>query len=208
MKYLFLSLLISSQVLAAVPSRLVKVLDGTSAICQTKADIVRQVNGAYRLSKQKVELEQATLTLSYQAQFFTCTEVDGEIGFKSIGFTETFNQMIYSTSRGLDFASITTEAAEMRFLRDGVYKVLATINMERASERITAEIALADLLSESEMQKLNDGEAINTSIDTFLFKKVIFSSADLTMKNPVSFGAYRTLMTIKLVNGVLKVTLR
>ncbi|MFP5491223.1 MAG: hypothetical protein ACLGG0_06960 [Bacteriovoracia bacterium] len=209
MKFIALAcLLLSFHTLAEVPSRLIKVLDGTTAICKSKQDIVRQVNGAYRLSKQNVSLENEILKLSYNAEFFTCGEFSGEIGFKAIGFSETFEQTIYSLNRGISTATISTETAELRFMRDGVYKIVSTINMENAPARINTEIALSDLLNEAELLKLSNGESITVSVDAFLIKKVIFTSSELTMKNPISFGAFRTLMTISSNNGVLSAALQ
>lgn len=209
MKFITLAaLVLSFNTLAEVPSRLIKVLDGTTAICKTKNDIVRQVNGAYRLSKQNVSLKNEILTLGYNAEFFTCGEFSGEIGFKAIGFSETFEQMIYSTNRGITTATISTESAELRFMRDGVYKIVAKINMENASSRISTKIALADLLNEQELMQLSNGETIKVSVDAFLIKKVLFTSAEISMKNPISFGAFRTVMTITSKNGVLSAALQ
>lgn len=187
---------------------MIKVLDGTAASCQTKQDIVRQVNGAYHLSKQSVSLRNEKLKLSYNAQFFTCGEFGGEIGFKAISFSESFEQMVYSMNRGFTTATITTESAELRFMRDGVYKIIAKINMENASSRISTEIALADLLNEAELLQLSNGESVKVSVDAFLIKKVIFTSSELTMKNPISFGAFRTMMTISSKNGVLSAAIQ
>ena len=93
-------------------------------------------------------------------------------------------------------------------MRDGVYKIVATINMENASSRISTEIALSDLLNEAELVQLSNGDSVKVSVDAFLIKKVIFTSSELTMKNPISFGAFRTLMTISSKNGVLSAALQ
>lgn len=209
MKFIALiALTLSATAMARVSSRLVKVLDGTTAICATKADTIKYVNGAYRLSNQKVSIVDNKLKISLKADFFQCGEFDRSIGFKNIGFTETFEQAIYSTARGIDTATITTNAADLRFFRDGVYTIISKIDVSGVSPTVSTEFALSDLLTADELAALDAGKEVKTSVDTVLTKRVNFRSAEADMNNPIHFGAFRTLMTIKSVNGVISAALR
>lgn len=201
---LFSAVLISSASFAQVESRLVKVLDGSRAVCKTKLDMTENRLGAYRLSKKTVDLEQETLKIDLGIEFFQCDEFDGEIGFKKIGVLESFTQTNLIAGAKMQ---VDTVKAELLNYRDRDFKVLSKTELGARTNNIALDVALADLLSPEDYSRMHSGEVIKTSVDSSLIKIVKIKLRETEIKERISFGAFRLLMEIKMVDGVLKARL-
>jgi hypothetical protein len=62
-------------------------------------------------------------------------------------------------------------------------------------------------LSEADYSRLHAGETITTALDSILVKMIKITHRDTEFKDRFSFGAFRLLMEIKIVDGVLKAQL-
>jgi hypothetical protein len=205
MKSLLLSaLFLSASAYSQVNARLIKVLDGSRAVCKTKLDISENRLGAYRLNKKSVDLSQETLKIDMGLEFFQCDEFNGEIGFKKIGLMETFSQTNFMISEKM---TVETLKAESITYRDGDYKVFSKLELNTRSSGVTMEVALTDLLSESDYSRLHAGETVTAALDSILVKLIKITHRDTEFKDRFSFGAFRLLMEIKIVDGVLKAQL-
>lgn len=205
MKFILLSaLVLTTSAYSQVSSRLIKVLDGSRAVCKTKLDITENRLGAYRLNKKAVDLSGENLKIDLGLEFFQCDEFNGEIGFKKIGVMETFTQTNLIAGEPM---KVETLKAEVLSYRDSDYKVLSKIELNSRSTGVTMELALSDLLTEADYSRLHSGETIKASIDSMLLKIIKTSIRDTELRDRMSFGAFRLMMEIKMVEGVLKAQL-
>ncbi len=205
MKILILSaLFLSTTAYSQVSARLIKVLDGSRAVCKTKLDMTENRLGAYRLNKKSVDLDQETLKIDLGIEFFQCDEFNGEIGFKKIGVMESFNQTNLIAGEKM---LVETAKAEVISFRDSDYKLISKIELNTRSTGVAMEVALSDLLTEADYSRLHAGETLKAAIDSALIKTIKITLRDTELKDRLSFGAFRLLMEIKIVNGVLKAQL-
>lgn len=160
--------------------------------------------GAYRLSKKTVDLDQETLKIDLGIEFFQCDEFDGEIGFKKIGVLESFTQTNLIAGAKMQ---VDTVKAELLNYRDRDFKVLSKTELGARTNNIALDVALADLLSPEDYSRMHSGEVIKTSVDSSLIKIVKIKLRETEIKERISFGAFRLLMEIKMVDGVLKARL-
>lgn len=160
--------------------------------------------GAYRLNKKSVDLDQETLKIDLGIEFFQCDEFNGEIGFKKIGVMESFNQTNLIAGEKM---LVETAKAEVISFRDSDYKLISKIELNTRSTGVAMEVALSDLLTEADYSRLHAGETLKAAIDSALIKTIKITLRDTELKDRLSFGAFRLLMEIKIVNGVLKAQL-
>lgn len=204
MKSLLLLALVSGMAHADLSHQLIKVLDGSSASCASRADVFQHQFGAYRLQAQGGSVQGEKLRLNLKAEFFQCDEFGRSIGFAARGVTESFEQTVYSNVRGVEKTTIETKSAEIVSYRDGVYRPV--LKSEISGARVTLVAELKELLSAAEYEALHAGDSVKLSLDSFLTKVV--TDRRVAGEIPVSFGAFRSHVELKLVNGAYQVRLR
>jgi len=102
---------------------------------------------------------------------------------------------------------VETIKAEIVNYRDNDFKVLSKISLDSRSNGISMDVALADLLTESDYSRMHSGEVIKAAIDSSLMKIVKITLKETEIKERVSYGAFRLLLEIKMVDGQLKASL-
>lgn len=188
MKFLLLSLL-SFSAFASTGINL-KVSDGASATCKTKADIQRNKFGAYKTRLKAIFVDRDTAEVKVDISFLSCAQNEGEIAFSPVKPYDTFNYQTVSLNSGIQTVNVQPELIKMISYRDGVYKIIADVLLSN-EEKQTAilNLKLTDLLSAKDLSDLQDGKTVTGNFD-YLIQKTIKIETQKT-NDLINFGAFR-----------------
>lgn len=204
MKFLALLVLTFSVTAFAQSTKLVHVLDGSTARCETMIDTFQYANGAYKLSSPELSIVNEALKLTLTADFYTCGEFDGVVGFKKIGFFESYSKYIYSDVAGLEAIEINTESAVINYVQDGAYNLIGSSAISDSNAKVSVSIPLTSILSQEQMDAIKFGETVETSVDAFLAKVIHVKTSSQDYKAPVFYGTFRTHFSVNSEKGVIK----
>lgn len=158
----------------------VKVMDGSSAHCKTKADFYRGKLGAYRLNATGIREVSGKIELDLSLTFLRCSEKAKGYGFK----LESPYKTQVSTDELNEVTTMTISNVLLRAYQDGIYELVSndSIRNEKAYQKVTVRIPL---------EKLEVQEGI-TSIDFFLLKDIeIKVDGEILTNGLEPFGKFR-----------------
>lgn len=172
----------------------VKVSDGARAYCSTKNDVYKNKFGIYTSKVSSLEAEGMTIKATIKLSFFRCLESEGEITMKSQAPLESFSYESLTYNNGMVQIEANPQEVSLQTYKDGRYSI---INKEELSNEVNQEVEvkidLEEILSESEIQALQSGEAVKASFDYNIKKKIAIASQVLNLSNSINlnFGAFR-----------------
>ncbi len=188
MKAILLSLLCLST-LASTGTN-VKVSDGASAQCKSKADTQRFKFGAYKTELKSVNVANDVAAFKISVNFLSCAMEGESAKFSEIQPYSAFSFQVVSLNKELKEVEVQPELVKMISYRDGVYKKIADIELGNSSKQdVELQIKIEDLLSEEEITSLNEGNEVVGNFDYQVQKEVRINSGKMTDK--INFGAFR-----------------
>ncbi|EQC43815.1 hypothetical protein [Bacteriovorax sp. Seq25_V] len=168
----------------------VKVSDGLTAQCKTKADIQRYKFGAYKTSLNSVSVSNETADFNVNVKFLTCQSEGEEIGFSEIAPLSTLSYKVVTMDREVREVIAQPEEVKVIAYRDGVFKKIAEVVLANDSTQdLDLDIKIEDLLSLEEISSLNEGKVITGNFDYQVQKLVRIN--DSKYANTINFGAFR-----------------
>lgn len=184
-------------------SHWVKVADGTLASCRNMNDVMRHRHQAYMLKNKKLTLEQNILTLKLDVQFVQCVKNGDSFKFMIKNPYERFQFQNYDLSESLRDIEVDTEWVKVIIYRDGIYKLLYK-DVLTHNLNLQTQISLEDLLTEKELERLEQGKAVNVSFD-FMLNRKVFSRAIMISNEAhpsvIRYGSFRQHLTLVKRNG-------
>lgn len=208
MKFIFTLLIFSLTQLVFASGQIqssqwVKVSDGTFAFCRNKADVVRNNHQAYVLKKKSVSLVNEALQLNLEIGFVQCVKQDGGFKFITQNPYDLFTFENIYLSGDLKTVEVETEWIKAIIYRDGIYKVLFK-DVVDDNLNLNVTIQLTDLLTEEELNQLDQGESVRASFDFMLNRKIIshaLSSSNTPSRNVIRYGSFRQWIVLKKIDG-------
>ncbi|WP_419173164.1 hypothetical protein [Halobacteriovorax sp.] len=196
MKSLVLTSVLCSGVCQATPvNKVVKVMDGNLSRCTSKQDVFRNKLQSYRVKSYKAQQHSGSVELTINIQMLECKETDKGFAFKEKNIFDLFS---YKTFKNED-VSVVTKSANLHFYKDGSYKSLSKVAIKDYSKEssITVNFDIQDLLTKEELRKYLDGEAVTTSFDFNLNRKVEVSNDEISDEFNQSYGGFRIFLEVK-----------
>jgi len=189
------------QSLFALEFNTVKVSDGTTARCNSKADQIRFRAGAYRFKAFNAQIKDAyRLEIAFALQFLKCQQTRN--GFQ-MSAALPYEEFRYEFTNHIAVNSI--DDVKIKAYRDGQYKILMEETLKNTSAiKLTFNQDIASILTAKELKILDAKGEIKTSIDFFIAKKVATSSSSSNFKRNINFGSFRVHVKLEKKNGQIK----
>jgi len=168
----------------------IKVSDGGTAHCKTKADVYRHKFGAYQTRLKSIIVDRDFAEVNIETSFLACVEEDGKVGFKSVRPYDSFSYQSLTFNNGIQTVEVRPELIKMISYKDGVYKKIADLKLDNKQKQIvTLKLKLDDILSAKDQEDLENGKVVLGDFDYTLQKFIKFDD-DKTLR-PMSFGSFR-----------------
>ncbi|MCO4754871.1 MAG: hypothetical protein KC478_10350 [Bacteriovoracaceae bacterium] len=172
----------------------VRVFDGLSASCSSKADSVNASLGAYKLRTKTVQINShGELKLKVELKFLKCADVHGNYKFVETSPLGTVERNTYSGT-----VSTTINAVEIKAYEDGVYDLLLNEELDYRSRQTVSLTTRHDNLV-----NLEEGKSKTVAIDFFITKSISTVSNNKVFDSVVPFGAYRIKVQVSKANNEL-----
>lgn len=180
----------------------VKVFDGTTASCNSKADQIRYRSGAYRFKALNAQVTNSyNLEINFALEFLKCSETRS--GFQ---LTEALPYAEFSYEFGDHVAVNSIGDVKIKAYRDGLYKILMEESLANTSKmKLTFDQDIATVLTERELETLDRLGEVKTSIDFFVVKNVKTSSTNSSeFKRNINYGSFRVHVKLEKKDGFVK----
>lgn len=188
---LFLMALLAMSASNTFALETIKVLDGKTAYCKTKYDQFRARLGAYSLNAKAISVDDEKITITTDLKFLKCVYEDSAYNWENSTAMASHEYTIPNADGSLRTIEVVANKAELRAYRDGVYRILSTIDLSDKAVETNIEIMLGDFLTVDEMDRLANGEKLTLGLDAFLIKNVSFLGLDNDLRMNKSFGTFR-----------------
>jgi len=189
MKLLFLSLFLSCNTLA-IEAVNIKVADGASAQCNSKADIYNGKFGAYRPVLKDFESSTSGIHFNLELSTIKCLSVSEDFKFILIKPFDTFSYE--SLNFNGELIKIKAEPVDGRviFYRDGKYKIISESKIINSEvQNFDINILYDDLFTPSEITKLENGEEVAGNLDYRLQRSIRINNEEVP--SSINYGAFR-----------------
>lgn len=168
----------------------VKVSDGGTAHCKSKADVFRDRFGAYQPRLKSIVVDRDIAEVKIETSFLSCVENDGKFQFTAVKPYDLLTYQVVTFDNGIQTISAKPELIKMISYRDGVYKKIADVELTNNHKQIvTFKLKLDDLLTAQEQVELEDGKTVVGNFDYALQKMIKVDGEDKARR--ISFGAFR-----------------
>lgn len=204
MKKLIFAALMSSIIFASpAPVKVVNVQSGSLAYCKKKSDVYRGRFQAYLVDSVELDYdEEYNLSLFFSVKMKSCRELsEGKFGFVEVNPRKKFNYSVAvgydDVTQSLKYNDVTAQTINMKGLmyRDGEYKVFAN---SAIGENVRMKISLFDVLSEKELNDLQDGKSVKSNFDFTLQRTMVLSDkTGILFKKKFNYAAFRFHFTVK-----------
>jgi hypothetical protein len=196
MKLTFPVVLLASALTTQAHSGLetLKLMDGKTAYCKEAQDLYRNRLGAYTVKATDIRTHSSGIELSLEVQSFQCQGSENKFGWVPSGHLETMN---YVSRTGQFGVEAIANNASLRGFRDGIYQLLVNIDLANNTQNVKLDLDYNDLLVDSEVQALENGQTIVMSIDFFMLKNVSFIGGEQPHRTNISYGAYRVRFSLE-----------
>lgn len=175
----------------------IKVLDGKTAYCKTKYDQYRARLGAYSLNAKSISVDDEKITIGTELKFLNCVYSDGAYAWENSTAMASHEYTIPYDLDSTRTITVVANKAELRVFRDGVYKIINTIDLSDKAVDTDIEVLLGDFLTIDEMDRLSNGETLTLGLDAFLLKNVSFIGLDNDLRTNKNFGTFRIRFELK-----------
>ena len=181
----------------------VKVFDGTSAICENKANTWDYRFQAHLIKSIQTEVVGENLDIKLTSVMLGCEKNEEGYAFVEKKLYDDFSynvvtQVDENQNAILDTVTASTISAKLVILNDKNYSLISSINLNPATStlnHVSQTIALKDILSDEELTKYNNGVVVNKTLDLYLLRELNLDSQDTTLKYRQSYGSFRTTLT-------------
>ena len=168
----------------------VKVSDGGTAHCKTKADAFRNKFGAYQPRLKSIAVDRDMAKVKLEVSFLSCIEKDGAFGFSAVSAYDSVSYQSITFNNGNQTVTAKTELVKMLAFKDGVYKKIADVTLEDKQKQIvTLNIKIDDLLSAEEQESLEEGKVVLGNFD-YALQKFIKIEGEKNVR-AINYGAFR-----------------
>ena len=196
MKFLLMALL-SLAATNTFALETIKVLDGKVAYCKTKLDQYRARLGAYSLNATGISVDDEKISITTELKFLKCVNSGDEYAWEETSAMAEHQHNVPNADGSTRTVTVVANKAELRAYRDGVYTVIATVDLSDKSIETDIELMLGDFLTVAEMNQLATGQTLKLSVDAFLLKNVSFLGLDSDLRMNRSFGTFRIRFELK-----------
>lgn len=181
--------LVLSTAQAKGPAQTIKVADGTIAQCQSLADAFTHRRGAHTMQVEGPEIKGEWLFFKVSVEFLACKEQQDSWNFVKVAPYAALGLQIAN-----DEITISTRNIFISLSHKGQLITSALLS----GETQTIAVGMSDVLSASELEKLNQGEAVSAVIDLHLEKDLQYASkSGLNSDERATYGAFSRQFKLK-----------
>lgn len=184
-------------------AEIVKVFDGTSAICEKKTDAWDYRFQAHLIKSIKAEINGDNLDLDLTSAMLACEKNENGYAFEE---KKLFNDFNYKVVTGvdenqnaiLDTVTVSTVSAKLVIFEDKTFTQISSTSLRPSTStenQVSQTIPLKNILSDEELKKYNNGEVVLKKVDLYLLRELNLDSQDTTLKYRQSYGSFRTTLT-------------
>lgn len=192
------SILCTGMAHAHVYKKVAKVLDATSARCESKINFLENKLQAYKVKSFAYHnnWKNYQVEIIMNIEMLSCNETNKRYAFKEVNIYDLFTYKNYKDEE----ITVTTKDANIIFYRDGIYKKLAQVNIEdeRHKSKIIAKFDINDLFTRDEFQRYLNGEKVKTTLDFNLNRHIEVSNDQITEEFKQSYGAFRVFLELEM----------
>jgi len=178
------------------------VIEGIIDSCESKVDVYTYRFGSYQADVKLVEVSSEQVKFNLDLKFLLCQETSKNV-FERVPanpMADVYYQLPLSHTQSINIIA-KPQSLSLKFMKDGVFKLIKTINLESKASRqsIFTSLSLKDILSQSETEELSRNRVVKTHFSFFLVKNIIWTS-DLydDVRDNIVYSAYRKILEVRL----------